>query len=308
MIDVNLDQEFSLATKLAKKALRITEWFRKNTFTSFQKKDDSPVTIADFASQIYIISELREKFPVDHIIAEEENSFLNENAEIAIKVCFQDLGIDVKGDLGEILNYRGKSSKRSWAIDPIDGTIGFQKNLYYAVGIGLLYRSDPVLSVIATPKYQNKGLTIFGAIKDKGANASYEGSPFKKINVSNTKNLKQVTLCHSLHYDAPWVNKVASKMNLQKLIQIDSMVKFCMVADGSADLYLKPMDPSRSFTWDFCQGDLLVREAGGNVGDTNNKNLLYNDRNCVFTGLGLIAANPSIYQKTRKIIQKMFKE
>lgn len=308
MIDLNLDQEFSLATKLAKKALIITEWFRNNTFTSFQKKDESPVTIADFASQIYLISELRKNFPEDHIIAEEENSLLDKNARIAIKKCFQDLGIGIKGNFGEILNYRGVKAKRSWVIDPIDGTIGFQKNLYYAVGIGLLMESDPVLSVIATPKYRNTGLAIFGAMKGKGAKASYKGSGFKKISVSNTKNLKHVTLCHSLHYDEPWVSEFATKMKFQKLIQIDSMIKFCMIADGSADLYLKPMDPSRSFTWDFCQGDLLVREAGGIVRDTNNKDLIYQDRNCLFTGLGLIAANPSVYQKTRDLIQKMFRK
>jgi 3'-phosphoadenosine 5'-phosphosulfate (PAPS) 3'-phosphatase len=302
-----LDQELNIAINIAEKALKITEWFKNHTYVSFKKKDESLVTIADFASQIYIISELKRRFPDDKFIAEEENAFLDDNAKISIIKCFKDLNIDIDEDLDDLLNYRGTSSRRSWAIDPIDGTIGFQKNLCYAVGIGLLFDSEPILAVISVPNYQDRGMALFSAVKGKGAKASYAKNPFKPIHVGKTQNFEDATLSHSLHHDEPWVIELSERIGIKKLIQIDSMAKSCLVADGSADIYLKPIDHSRSFTWDFCQGDLLVKEAGGVVTDTNNKNLKYQDKNCLFTGLGMVAANPSLHEKTIEMIKDIYK-
>jgi HAL2 family 3'(2'),5'-bisphosphate nucleotidase len=306
-LKLELDQEKDVAIDLAKNALKIMEWFKTHSNASFKKEDKSPVTIADFASQIYIISKIKEYFPEDRIIAEEESSFLDENAKILISECFDAINIIINEELEEILSYKGGKSKRSWAIDPIDGTIGYQKNLYYAVGIGLLSKSVPILSVISVPEYQNTGLSIFSAVKGQGAKVSHGSGQFKQIQVSKTENLEDTTLCHSLHHDKPWVLKFASKTNIKNRIRIDSMAKTCMIADGSADIYLKPMDKSRSFTWDFCQGDLLVKEAGGVVTDTNNKNLKYKDKNCLFTGIGMVAANLSLHEKTIKMIKKLIK-
>ena len=49
-------KELKFAVELVRKATEITEWFRKHGFESFLKSDQSPVTLADFASQLYIIS------------------------------------------------------------------------------------------------------------------------------------------------------------------------------------------------------------------------------------------------------------
>ena len=81
-------KELSLAVDLVKQASKITEWFRTKNSSSFIKKDDSPVTLADFASQIFIISNIKKDFPEDQIIAEEESGvFLDSDAENIIKKC-----------------------------------------------------------------------------------------------------------------------------------------------------------------------------------------------------------------------------
>ena len=69
------NRELKFAIDIVRKASIITEWFRKKGIESFsfKKSDQSPVTLADFASQIYLISQLRESFQDDQIIAEEEN-------------------------------------------------------------------------------------------------------------------------------------------------------------------------------------------------------------------------------------------
>ena len=64
-----------------------------------------------------------------------------------------------------------------------------------------------------------------------------------------------------------------------------------MVADGSSELYIKPMNMQRSFTWDFLPGELLVKEAGGMVTDIRGKPIQYVNDKCKITAPGLIASN-----------------
>ncbi len=113
------NKELTLAVDLVRDASRITEWFRTKNFSSFKKNDESPVTIADFASQIFIISKIKKVFPEDQIIAEEESSiFLNSNAKELIKKCYKSLQINFEKNLKELLDYRGPSSNRQWTVAP----------------------------------------------------------------------------------------------------------------------------------------------------------------------------------------------
>lgn len=285
-----IKNELELATEVVRKATEITEWFRIKGFKSFQKADESPVTLADIASQIYIISKLKELYPKDQIIAEETFE-IDSKSHQALKKCFLELQLENLGDLKHIINYRGSSSERQWTIDPIDGTKGYQKGLSYAIGLGLMIKSKPELSVISVPNYDERGLAIFIAEKDQGAKASYGNGLFESINASTKRELQDAVMCHSLHYDKQWVLKFANEMEISNRIPMDSMAKFCKVADGSADIYIKPLDPNRSFSWDFLPGELLVREAGGEISDLNGALLKFNEEKTIFTGPGLFASN-----------------
>ncbi|MHA1456022.1 MAG: inositol monophosphatase family protein [Promethearchaeota archaeon] len=188
-----------------------------------------------------------------------------------------------------------KYSKRQWTVDPIDGTKGYQKGLSYAIGIGFMINSDPKICTIAVPNYKKFAKAIFIAEKDNGSKFAINISEFKPINVSPQTLLKQAKMCHSLHYDEPWVMDFATRAEITNFVQIDSMAKFCMIANGTADLYIKPMNKNRSFTWDFLPGILLVQEAGGIVTDLRGNSIeLHNDK-CVVSAPGLIASNSIIH-------------
>jgi 3'(2'), 5'-bisphosphate nucleotidase len=290
-------QELKLATEIVDTASKITEWFRKVGFLSFQKEDDSPVTIADYASQIYIINKILEQFPEDQIIAEEEdNSFIDNKVKRLISSCYESLNIGENINIEKTLFVKdNKKTPRQWTVDPIDGTKGFQKGLSYAVGIGFMINSDPKMCAIAVPNYKKFGKAIFIAEKDNGSRFAINTSEFKKIKVSHQSQLKQAKLCHSLHYDEPWVMDFASRAGIANFIQIDSMAKFCMIADGTADLYVKPMNKSRSFVWDFLPGILLVQEAGGIVTDLRGNKIEFINDKCIISAPGLIASNSIIY-------------
>jgi HAL2 family 3'(2'),5'-bisphosphate nucleotidase len=285
-------KELSLAVDLVKEASKITEWFRTKNTSSFIKKDDSPVTLADFASQIFIISNIKKYFPEDQIIAEEESSvFIDLYAENIVKKCYNSLNITFEENLKETLNYRGSNSKRQWTVDPIDGTKGFQKGLAYAIGMGFMIQAEPTVCAIGVPNYKNTRLTIFSAEKNHGAKVSYGDQNFTKISVSSKNEIKKFRICHSLHYNKPWVLDFARSLGITNFIPLDSMAKLCMVADGSSEIYIKPMNMQRSYTWDFLPGELLVKEAGGVITDIRGNPIQYVNDKCKITAPGLIASN-----------------
>ncbi len=301
------EKEKKIAIDSVYKASEITEWFKKRGFKSFFKSDSSPVTLADYASQIFIISNIKKQFPDDEIIAEEENGdYLNQEGENIITQCFDDLNLGQLEDIKKIIKYRGNLSTRQWTIDPIDGTAGYQEKLTYAIGIGFMVESIPKICAIAVPKYNQGSLALFSAEEKKGTQVSLGGKAFKPVKVSQVEDLKEVRLCHSLHYDKPWVLRFAKKIGVKSFIQIDSMAKFCMVADGSADLYVKPLDVRNSFSWDFMPGDLIVREAGGNVTDLNGNSLKFKKKKCLWTAPGIFAANFGLQNKILNLFKNEF--
>jgi 3'(2'), 5'-bisphosphate nucleotidase len=301
-------KELELAINLVINASKITEWFRKRGFKSFLKVDQTPVTIADFASQIYIVSQLKEYFPDDQIIAEEENSdFLNIKAAHLIEQCFRELNLNKLQNIKNNIRFQGKTSERQWTVDPIDGTIGYQKGLSYAVGIGFMIKSIPKLCAISVPNYNEKSLAIFTAEEDQGSQVSYDNKNFAPIKVSQNEDLSNIRLCHSLHYDQPWVVNFAKKIGIKNFIRIDSMAKFCMVADGTVDLYIKPLDAEHSFTWDFMPGNLIINEAGGKITDLNGKRLNFSNEKCLWTAPAIIASNNLLHKKIIDLYQKNFK-
>jgi len=296
--------ELNLAVELVKTATDITEWLRVKGFKSFQKDDESPVTLADYASQLFIVKKLREKFPNDQIIAEESyNSHIDINVQKIIKRCYRSLELDLVEDIERLLNYRGSYSPRQWTIDPIDGTKGFQKNLSYAVGIGFMDNSELIAAAIGVPNYNEKGRAIFIAGKNQGTRVSYGEEDFIPISVTNKNNIKKAKMCHSLHYNEPWVMEFAQIAEISNIIQIDSMAKFCMVADGTADLYIKPMDENRSFSWDFLPGVLIVNEAGGIVSDLKGNNIKFNNEKCIISAPGLVASNGVLHEEILKYLK-----
>ena len=112
-------------------------------------------------------------------------------------------------------------------------------------------------------------------------------------------------MCHSLHYDKPWVMKFANKIGINQLVQIDSMAKLCMVADGSADIYIKPIDEDHSFSWDFAPGLLLVKEAGGTITDLKGNDIYFSNEHMICNTPGLVASNGIIHER---IIDELEKE
>jgi 3'(2'), 5'-bisphosphate nucleotidase len=124
-----------------------------------KKKDDSPVTVADFGAQAVICHELIKSFPDIPIAAEEDSSELRSNEGNALTVRVLEYasrvfpGMDEEGlvraiDAGD---YGGGKGGRFWTLDPIDGTKGFLRGEQYAVALALIEDGRVVLGVLGCP-------------------------------------------------------------------------------------------------------------------------------------------------------------
>ena len=296
-------KELLLASDLVQKASKITEWFRETGFKTIEKKDHSPVTLADYAAQTFINYYLKKEFPSDQLFAEERIEDLSDSQEGLIRKCFKDLNIPIK-KFESNLNYRGKPSNRQWTIDPIDGTKGFVANLSYSIGIGFLVNSEPTVSAIGAPNYDERGLAVFRAEQGEGSQASYAGKAFIPITTSSQSNLKNSRVCISLHNASKATLDFLDKIGIKEenRCAMDGMGKFCMVADATADFYIH-LNRNVMHSWDFCPGDLLIREAKGNSSDIDGKRLKFKDNICIITAPGYLFSN----KKLPKAILPLFK-
>ncbi len=224
----------------------------KKDFQIQSKKDESPVTEADLAANMLIISSLQKMFPKIPIISEETSKTIYTTR---------------------------KDYEYVWIIDPIDGTKEFiAKNGEFAVNIGLIHHRRPVLSFVSLPAFEE----IFFAIKGEG---SYKTQHQKSIPI-RANNIKMddpglkigVSRSHTNPATTEWIDN----LNNPVWVQMGSAMKFLKVADGTLDLYPKV---GETCDWDIAAPDLIVTEAGGEMRSILTNQLIdYNTETLIING------------------------
>lgn len=193
-----------------------------------RKDDDSPLTKADLAAHHIIIDALKELDPDTHIISEE--SGVPEYEE-------------------------RKDWTKFWIVDPLDGTKEFiKKNGEFTVNIALIDEGVPVLGVVYVP---DKDTTYYAA-KGKGAFKQVGADKPKQI-FSAAANLEEqlVAVQSRSHGSDELIEQLKEKgLTVKKTIPAGSSIKFCLVAEGQADIYPR-MGPTME--WDVAAGDAVYR-------------------------------------------------
>ncbi len=272
---------------------------------SITKKDKSPVTIADYASQAIVCSILNEQFPNLPIIGEEDSGSLKqaENKPLLdkIKSFLGDWHSDQIIDAIDLGN--GEANDLFWTLDPIDGTKGFLRGEQYAVALALIEKGEIVLGVLGCPNLdyddQNQG-TLLYATKENGAvacNFSMDNS--RDINVSNQNPDEKVRFLESVekgHANHSGQAKIINAFGDRKdSVRVDSQVKYAVLAQGNAEVYLRLPKPDmpdyRENIWDHAAGVIIVEEAGGIISDVNGKPLDFSQGKKLKNNLGVIGTN-----------------
>ena len=213
-------------------------------FEVIRKDDDSPVTAADLAAQRVIADGLREIAPGVPVISEE-----------ALAAPWAER----------------RTWRRHWLVDPLDGTREFVKrNGEFTVNIALIEDDRPVLGVVLAPV---GGDTYFAA-KGQGAWRQREaGAARERIRTRRATGTLRVTGSRS-HAGAR-AGTLLDRLGEHETFALGSSLKFCVIARGDADVYLRLGATSE---WDTAAAQSVLEEAGGAVLDLAGRPFRYNTR------------------------------
>ena len=198
------------------------------------KNDSSPLTLADKASHEVIMQGLRSLTPEIPIISEE----------------------------GKDISYEERKDWQIfWLVDPLDGTKEFiKRNGEFTVNIALIEQGVPTYGVVYVPVTDTMytGKQGVGCEKQVGQEAPVT------LQV-NHKTANRVAV-RSKSHAAPEEEAVLERFDAQESISVGSSLKFCMVAEGKADLYYRH---GPTMEWDTAAGQAVVLGAGGKVFDAS---------------------------------------
>ncbi len=199
------------------------------------KSEDSPVTIADHETDRYLFDFIGGEFPHDGWLSEET--------------------VDTEERL---------EKKRTWIVDPLDGTKEYIKKLpEFSISIALVENNIPVVGVIYNPISEE----MFWAERNKGAFLNG-----MKIQISNKKDIKDASLIvsRSEYGNNLWNNYKSSFSSIKSIGSIGA-------------------------------GDCIVREAGGTMKTINGENMDYNQKKTLVTD-PIIATNFKLFDMVSDLL------
>ena len=203
------------------------------------KKDESPVTVCDRAAEHIILKALAEAASGVPIIAEEEVAAGR---------------IPAHGDT-------------YFLVDPLDGTKEFVRGGDdYTVNIGLIVDGSPRLGVV----YQPARDKLWGGLVGEGAFAE-DASGRRPIRTrERDSNLDAVA--SKSHLTQSTVDYLHDAVGECDHVSVGSSLKFCIVAEGRADIYPR-LSPTSE--WDTAAGHAVLLAAGGRVDGPDGTPLRY---------------------------------
>lgn len=244
---INVQDVIAIAEAAGKEIMHI---YATDDFAVTDKSDNSPLTKADKASNAVIVAALQKQYPQIPIISEEN----------------------------KLLAYdERKGWDTLWLVDPLDGTKEFiKKNGEFTVNIALIQNGKPVMGVVGIPARNH----MYYAVEGKGAYKVDEHGNTSKLQIAEPRT-DTIALIGSRSHPSPefdaYLKDMESKYAQVDFVPAGSSLKFCLVAEGKADVYPR-LGPTME--WDTAAGHAVVLEAGARVkvyGSTDD--LSYNKEN-----------------------------
>jgi len=216
-------------TTIAEAAGREILRFYGQPLTVDAKADDSPLTQADLASHRYIVAALAQAFPEIPVVSEEDTA----RDDALLK------------------------APRWFVVDPLDGTKEFIKQTgSFTVNIGLIENGVPTVGIVQVPV---SGLS-YGASPESGAWKQEAGGERRSISPQPVSG--ELRIVASRDHAGPEVKALLERFPESECLSIGSSLKFCLVAEGAADVYLRD---GPTMEWDTAAAHAIVNAAGGQI-------------------------------------------
>ena len=203
------------------------------------KADSSPVTEADRAAELVILAALARAAPAVPVIAEEEAAAGR---------------IPAHGD-------------RFFLVDPLDGTKEFVRGGDdYTVNIGLIEGGMPRLGAVFAPATGR----LHGGLVGEGAWVD-DGDGRKSI-ATRLRGEQLTAVASKSHLNQATIDYLQEAAGGCDYVAVGSSLKFCIVAEGKADIYPRASPTSE---WDTAAGHAVLLAAGGLVDGPDGDALRY---------------------------------
>lgn len=234
----------------------IMEIYASDDFEIALKQDNSPLTKADRKSNEIISGALKSLYPEIPVLSEE----------------------------GKAIPYEERKHwEYFWLVDPLDGTKEFIKhNGEFTVNIALLHLKTPVAGVIyapalsASPAENNqtgRHGTLYFSTNSEGAH-KIDFQNGKETEIHTSEGIENsITVVQSRSHSSEEEENFLLKYNVRNRIAVGSSLKFCMIAEGKADLYYRH---GPTYEWDTAAGQAVLTSAGGRITDLSGNEFVYN--------------------------------
>jgi 3'(2'), 5'-bisphosphate nucleotidase len=218
------------------------------------------VTVADHAAEAIVLKALARLAPDVPVVAEEEAA---------------------AGRIPEV-------GARFFLVDPLDGTKDFiARGRDFTVNIGLIEDGTPTLGVIYAPSYGR----LWAGDTARGAAFASDAAPGGPEGTRTPLRVREppaspVAMASKAH-DVPATEAYLKALGIAARRSIGSSLKFCLLAEGQADLYPRPAPTSE---WDTAAGHAILSAAGGRTFDIHGGLLTYGKPG--FRNPGFVATGP----------------
>ena len=208
------------------------------------KADRSPLTAADLAAHRSICEALHSLTPGVPVLSEEAA-----DTDFTTRAAW----------------------RRYWLVDPLDGTREFlSRNGQFTVNIALIEAHAAVLGVVHVPVTD----VSYRGLPGTGAWRVAAGEPARAIRVSEA-SAAPLRVVGSRSHRGDSLDAFLARLGPHELVPMGSSLKFCLVAEGAADVYPR-LGPTSE--WDTAAAHAVLAGAGGTVVDLSGAPLRYNTK------------------------------
>jgi 3'(2'), 5'-bisphosphate nucleotidase len=238
---INMERINEIAIEAGKKIMDIYENADFSKIVDF-KTDNSPLTLADKEA----------------------------NKIIEAGLGSLELQLPILSEEGRDIPYEERKNwNLFWLVDPLDGTREFiKKNGEFTVNIALIDNGSPVFGVIYAPAF---GTLYYGSIK-KGAYKREKGNTVR-LKANDKKN--QWVAVGSRSHSSEEEQALLRKYPVTEVVSIGSSLKFCLLAEGKADIYYRH---GPTMEWDTGAGQAILEASGGGMVKLDKSPFTYNKK------------------------------